>query len=80
MAWVVLCFDVVPIGSLVAASVVALSLPVGIGTLGSVAIVSFLSWLEVMVLMVVGRRHGRSRYRALVYFCLLYLSLKHLLR
>ena len=78
--WVVSCSAVVPIGRLVAASAVALSLPVGIGTLGSVAMVSFLSWLKVMVLAAVGRRHGRSRYRELVYFCLLYLSLKHLLR
>ena len=55
-------------------------LPVGIGTCGSRAVFSFPCWLLVVLLVTTGFGHDRSRYSVFVYFCVLYLSLKHLLR
>ena len=42
--------------------------------------ISFSGLLVVALLVTTGFGHDRSRYSVFVYFCFLYLSLKHLLR
>ena len=78
--WVTSCFAAVLGWRWLAVSAVVLLLPVGIGTFGSWAVFSFPCWLVVVLLVATGFRHDRSRYSVFVYFCFLYLSLKHLLR
>ena len=77
---VVSCFAAVLGWGWLAVFAVVFLLPVGIGTFGPWAVFSFPCRSLVVLLVTTGFRHDRSRYSVFVYFCFLYLSLKHLLR